>query len=303
MTEEERGAGIVCFRIEAPPGECDRLVAELHALGTLGLEEREAPPALLAYFHDDGSARDALLALADPARRVSVHGPDVVPTRDWAAAWRAGLAPRRIGPLWVRPSWCDRVGLPEIVVDPEQAFGSGEHATTRLALQLVVDSLRPGDSLLDLGTGSGILGLAALQLGAGSATGVEIDLDACHNARGNGERNALPLRLVCGTLAALDADARFDLAVANLLLGELEPCLARLASHARRALVLSGYLVSERARLWGALAGVGLAVGEERVETQSGDAWGACLVDVEGHAPLPRPRQSSSTASSVSSKR
>jgi ribosomal protein L11 methyltransferase len=284
-------------RIEAPEAECERLIAELWSLGTSGVEERPLEGAshfeLRAYFAAAGAPVDALRALADPARGVTVRESEAVEERDWEVAWRAGLAPRRIGKLWVRPSFCASAGSPELVIDPQQAFGSGEHATTRLSLSLLQEELRPSDSLLDLGTGSGILGLGALRLGAARALGLDCDPVAVANAAENRARNELPLALACATLDALAPGARFDVAVANLLLHELLPCLDSLAARARRVLILSGYLARERGALDRALAGSHWELARESSEIQSGDRWCArALV----HAAA---RQASSSASSV----
>jgi len=266
----------VVFRISAPAVEAEWLVAELASLGTSGVEEREAE--LLAYFAADAVPLVELRALADPARGIAVSGPEPVPERDWEELWRAGLAPRRIGKLWVRPSFAPSQGNPELVIDPQQAFGSGEHATTRLALGLVLDALQPGDRVLDVGTGSGILALGALRLGAGRALGFDLDPVAIANAAENRARNGLQLALFAGPLDALAPAARFDLVVANLLLHELLPCLERLLGRAGRALVLSGYLAGERARLDAALAGSGWRSARESSELQSGDRWCARLL-------------------------
>jgi ribosomal protein L11 methyltransferase len=273
----------VSFWIQAPEAEWDLLVGALHELGTLGVEERTATPSgtgagLVAYFDSGSSASRAILSLADPARAIAVSGPLPVPERDWSLAWREGLTARRVGSLWVRPSWCEPRGEPEVVIDPRQAFGTGEHASTRLALELVQGELATGDRLLDVGTGSGILALAALRLGAGAALGIECDPVACREARENAARNGLALQILCGTPAAIAPGARFDLVVANLLTSELWPWLDELARCAKRALVLSGYLTAESARLDEALAGARLVTQREVREEQGGDCWGARVV-------------------------
>ncbi len=269
------------LRVAAPPAEHERLLAELSSLGTLGVEERGAE--LLVYFTSEGAeaARQAK-ALADPARRISVSEPEPVPDTDWEKEWRSGLAPRCIGGLWIRPSFCPSAGEPELVIDPQQAFGSGEHASTRLALELLLGALRPEDAVLDVGTGSGILALAALRAGAARALGFDTDPIAIENAVENRARNALPVALYCGGLEALAPRARFDVGVANLLLHELLPCLPALASRTKRALVLSGQLESERARLEAALPGAGWSTARELCEQQSGETWIARLLLHEG---------------------
>jgi ribosomal protein L11 methyltransferase len=264
----------VCYRIAAPPAEWDRLVGALHELGTLGIEEREdPPPRLVAYFPADDSAREGVLGLASHERRVRVTGPEPVPERDWASEWRRGLEPRRVGPLWIRPSWHRTRGTPELVLDPERAFGSGEHASTRLALILLLEALRPGDRVLDVGTGSGILALAALRAGARSALGLDVDPAACTTARRNARANRLRLDVVCATPAALRPEARFEVVVANLLVRELEPWALRLAGSAGRTLIVSGLLAEDTARLDALLAGSGLVTLRETHEADAGDRW------------------------------
>ncbi len=287
----------VVFRIVAPPYRLDRLVAELHSMETLGLEERMGPGdavTLLAYFPAARPARDRVAALADP--EVRIEGPEAVPDTDWEREWRRGLVARRIGPLWVRASWLPSPGTPELVIDPEQAFGSGEHASTRLALELLADGLRAGDRVLDVGTGSGVLALGSLRLGAASAVGVDVDPVACAAAEANARRNGLSLEVVCGEADALASDRTFDVVVANLLLGELLAALPGILRRSARAVVLAGYLEAERGRLASALEGSGWESDAQRDETQSGDRWWACRL----HQALPR--QSSSTSLKLSSK-
>ena len=284
--------GFVVFRVAAPPSERERLLAELSSLGTLGVEEREAE--LLVYFRSDCAGAAAALSLADPARRISVSGPEPVPDTDWEREWRSGLAPRCIAGLWIRPSFCASAGEPELVIDPQQAFGSGEHASTRLALALLLECLRPGETLVDVGTGSGILALAALRSGAAGAVAFDTDPIAIANAAENRARNGLPLALYCGGLEALAKSARFDVGVANLLLHELLPCLPALAARTRRALVLSGQIDFERARLDAAIPAKEWVCVREATEQQSGETWCARLLVHTGARTL------SSSASSVS---
>jgi ribosomal protein L11 methyltransferase len=258
------------FRIEAPASELERLIAELHSLGTLGIEEQTG--ALLAYFPAD-AAPGSVAALADAGRGVRISGPEPVAASDWGREWRRGLEPRRIGALWIRPSWCASRGEPELLIDPEQGFGSGEHATTRLCLELLMQLLRPGEGVLDVGTGSGILALAARRLGSGSTLGLDVDEQACRNARDNAARNRIRAPVVCGSLDALAGHVRYDIAVANMLLGELEPLLEPISRHAKRALILSGHLEAERERLRVKVEELGWRPERELSETQSGDLW------------------------------
>jgi ribosomal protein L11 methyltransferase len=260
------------YAIDVDEADRDWLVAELYALGTLGLEETER--GVVAYFPPD-AAVEPVLALTRQRQSVRLSGPDRVPPLDWAHEWRRGLRPRCVAGLWIRPSWCEREGTPELVLDPKQAFGSGEHASTRLALGLLLGALEPGDRVLDLGTGNGILALASLRRGARAALGCDLDPVACLEATENARRNGLRPRLVCGSLDAVAPDVPFEIAIANLLVGELEPWIARLARHARRWVVLSGALGRERSRVLARTRDAGLCLVAECREEQNGEVWWA----------------------------
>ena len=105
------------FRIDAPVATWDVLIAELHELGTLGVEERDdaSPPHLVAWFAE-ASGASPVPALNDPGRGILVSRPECVPDGDWERRWREGLEPRRVGPLWIRPSWCASPGDPDSLV-------------------------------------------------------------------------------------------------------------------------------------------------------------------------------------------
>ncbi len=146
------------------------------------------------------------------------------PAVDWSVRWRDGLAPRQIGRLHVTPSWHVGSGTPRdqpvLIIDPEMAFGSGEHGSTRSALALLDRLLQPDQRVLDLGSGSGILAIAAALLGAHSAIGVEADAEAIPVAVRNAEKSG-----VADRVAFLEGDAALlapllgpaDLVLSNIL--------------------------------------------------------------------------------------
>lgn len=127
---------------------------------------------------------------------------------DWSTRWRDGITTRRFGRLVLTPSWLPVTAANRDVVisiDPESAFGSGEHGSTRGALRLLERWTTSGDRLLDLGSGSGILSIAAVALGARSALGIEIDDDALPIAEANAHKNGVghAVRFVAGDASAL----------------------------------------------------------------------------------------------------
>jgi ribosomal protein L11 methyltransferase len=164
------------------------------------VEERD-DGSLVTFAEDEAEAERLEAALA--AEAPVETGRRALDTVDWSTRWRDGLGPRRIGRLTLAPSWAAvEAQGPVVVIDPEMAFGSGEHGSTRGALALLERHLRPGDRVLDLGSGSGIVAIAAAVLGASRAAGVEMDAEANEIAGRNAERNA-----VADRVAFLDGDA------------------------------------------------------------------------------------------------
>jgi ribosomal protein L11 methyltransferase len=120
-----------------------------------------------------------------------------MPEVNWIERWRDGIPSRRFGRLTVTPSWLadEAAPGPQVVIDPETAFGTGEHGSTRAALALLERHIKAGDRVLDLGSGSGILSIAAVKLGAKRAVGIEVDDDANEIAELNARRNGVADRV------------------------------------------------------------------------------------------------------------
>lgn len=143
--------------------------------------------------------------------------------KDWATAWRENYKPFRVGRrLWIQPSWLDPAGAnPDdimLTLDPGMAFGTGTHPTTQMCLQALEQYVAPQQSLLDVGTGSGILAIAAAKLGAGKILGVDTDSMAVRTARENGALNGVDSAIVVeqGVLADVP-EKGWDLVVVNIL--------------------------------------------------------------------------------------
>ena len=196
-----------------------------------------------------------------------------VDNADWTSAWKKYFTPIPIGsrfvvlPAWLKDEPC---AAQPILIEPKMAFGTGHHQTTALCLEaldrLAEDGvLQPGQSFLDLGTGSGILGIAAVKLGL-AGQGLDIDPVAIDNARENAALNAVvgALELSTGSITDIPADRRFDCILANILANPLidmaEDICLRLARPG--VLILSGILVEQADRVIEAYAGQGLAAPE-----------------------------------------
>jgi ribosomal protein L11 methyltransferase len=165
---------------------------------------------------------------------------------DWANAWKAHYSVHRVGRrVLVKAPWHDyQPAADEIVVelDPGMAFGTGLHPSTQLAMIGIEDELKPGDRLLDVGTGSGVLATAAALLGAGSVDGVDIEPVAVRSARENADRNGVGtvVRIEQGSVGDKEPfQGEYDLVVANII----ARILIELASSLAKAVRPGGTLI------------------------------------------------------------
>jgi len=202
-----------------------------------------------------GRLREALEACAlDPETPLAQAQ---VEDQDWVRLTQTQFVPVCISPrLWVVPTWHtppDAIAV-NLVIDPGLAFGTGTHPTTRLCLQWLERTLAGGETVLDYGCGSGILAIAAMKLGAGSATGIDIDPQALVAARGNALQNRVHV-----TFAGADQPppAPVAIVVANILANPLKmlaPLLASLTAPGGR-LALAGVLAHQATEVMAAYAG------------------------------------------------
>lgn len=191
-----------------------------------------------------------LMMLAD----IEIGPSEIVVEEAWAETWKEHLKPIEVSErLVVRPSFAPfelSPGQGEVIIDPGQVFGTGAHHSTRLALECLDLRLArvPASTVLDVGMGSGVLALAALRLGAKSATGFDLDPLAEPAAFEAAQHNGLAQGFDCTTGGIDDiADGVFDVVVANLLLRELLPIVDSVAQRVAEggALVLSGLLARD----------------------------------------------------------
>jgi ribosomal protein L11 methyltransferase len=220
-------------------------------------EDPSAPYLLTAHVPDDSDAPAAIESTEQALWHLQAFGLGPisklrvarVDDSDWAEAWKRGYAPQRIGRIVIVPSWLDEPMAPgelSIRLDPGMAFGTGLHPTTRGCLTLLQQVEPIPDRCLDVGTGSGILGIAALRLGARQVVGLDTDPVAVTAATANASLNGLADRFEArrGTIGVEPVEEPYPLVLANLvasLLVDLAPALATNVAEGGR-LIASGII-------------------------------------------------------------
>ncbi len=233
---------------------------------------------VIALFDEHTDAAPIIAAAAqDCCIATPAYDKEFLPEQDWVRLTQAQFDPIRISDrLWITPSWHEAPAgdAVNLQLDPGLAFGTGSHPTTRLCLQWLDSNLKGGESVLDYGCGSGILAIAALKLGAGSATGVDIDEQAIRASNGNAAQNDAPADFY---LPDALPQGQFDVVVANILANPLRMLGSLLAERTKQGgrIVLSGILeeqieeMSEIYNQWFELA-----------PARTDDSW-ACLSGVK----------------------
>ncbi|MCB9660656.1 MAG: 50S ribosomal protein L11 methyltransferase [Sandaracinaceae bacterium] len=254
--------------LDVPTDDVELVSYELWEQGAQGIEERDATTiehgadasvtTLVVSVPDDAVAAELAAAYPQFNGRVAHVLGD-----DWRDAWKSYFKPTRVGGrILLRPSWESVEPAPHEVVltiDPGQAFGSGIHETTRLVLMEVDGRVQPGDTILDVGCGSGILAVAGLLLGAGSAICLDIDPLAVDVAYENAARNGVTERLRASTDDVREVPGQYALVLANIQAWVLKELAAALM---------------ERVVPGGVLVLSGVLVGQENDVAESFNAWG-----------------------------
>jgi ribosomal protein L11 methyltransferase len=289
---------VIRLAVRCKPDQADLVLAELSVLAPNGVEE-ERGPGYVEYAIYGGEGELPELGEIDAVvggRPIEVSS-TVIPD-DWADRWRDFHKPLLVGGrLWLRPSWePEREGALDVVVDPGQAFGTGAHPTTRLCLEYLLELADAGENdgaLTDLGTGSGVLAIAAAKLGWSPVTGYDHEQAAIEASAANAEindvdidfhrknlRESLPdlaptcvanmtspiLKAIAGHLSGISGETRRNLPAV------VPPSLPR--EPAPAILVLSGILPNELEEVAAAFTPASYTEQDRR---QMGD-WAALLL-------------------------
>ena len=238
---------------------------EMNATG-VEFKNNEAPTVnLIAYYPLDDRVGARMQRLRDflaefPTWGIQAHPATIdlkpVKSENWEEAWKAAFPPRRVGrriliiPTWSNVSHNETDVL--IQLDPGMAFGTGHHPTTRLSLELLEDSIEPYHHVADIGTGSGILSIAAMKLGAQRVDAIELDPTAIPVAAANFEINGIASQAGLTQGDGLkDVEGTYHLIIGNILTKAILPiipyCTPRL--HQTGLVIFSGILDTELAQI------------------------------------------------------
>ncbi len=233
--------------------------------------EPAAPHVVKAYLVYDRAARFKVRRVKEAIGRLRAFGLGPVgevairriADEDWLEAWKAQFTPMRIGPFLIRPTWSEVPAGAEttIVLDPGMAFGTGLHPTTRQCLEALGERTLEGRSVLDVGTGSGILAIGAAKRGARPVLAVDTDPLSVRAATENAARNDVRVDVRAGSAA--EVEGAFELVLANLVADVLAAIAgdlrARVASGG--TLIAAGIVAEKEQAVIDAFAAYGFAVG------------------------------------------
>ncbi len=273
-------------RVDAEGAEAASELLDRYAYGGVAVEElisKNKPSRLTvrAYFPADGEATHKRRALREAwwhlsrARHLGRLSCRVIDDEDWGEAWKKYFTVHRVTRrITIKPSWQEYSPGPEeliVELDPGAAFGTGLHPTTRLCLEALEELSWPGMRVFDVGTGSGILAIAAARLGAKEVLAVDIDPVAVRVARENIERNRVTEQVTAleGTAGSVPGNG-FDLVVANIIASVISEFAQAMAAALKPGgiLVVSGIIRGRTPEVRAALRAAGL---RDIVSQRSGD--------------------------------
>jgi ribosomal protein L11 methyltransferase len=264
---------LIRLAVRCAPEQADLVLAELTVLAPNGVEEERGPDYVeYAIYGGDGELPElGDLDAAVDGGRIAVTSTEI--PDDWADRWRDFHKPLLVADrLWLRPSWePPREGTIDVVVDPGQAFGTGAHPTTRLCLGFLCE-LEPEGELVDLGTGSGVLAIAAAKLGWDPIRGYDHESAAIGAAAANAAVNSAEI-----DLERMNLREHLPELAPTVVANMTSPILKAVAGQMQTAppvLICSGLLLAEQDEVAEAFARTGMVESDRR---EDGD-WAALLL-------------------------
>ncbi|ADY73624.1 Ribosomal protein L11 methyltransferase [Desulfurobacterium thermolithotrophum DSM 11699] len=233
------------YEFEISKEDFEILEEKLFSLGTLGIEvvSEEERVRFRAYFNGD-------IKLAKELSKYLVSE-SLLKEKNWNEEWKKYFKPVMVSEkIWVIPSWMKNdfkvpKGAIPIYIYPGQTFGTGTHETTKLTMRFIEKILKPNDSFLDVGCGSGILSILAKKLGAKKVVGCDIQREVVEEVKLNSNLNEVfGIEVIHGSIG--DVKDEFDIVVSNIEKHLLEPLIPEIAKRAKKAVVLSGVLKKQR---------------------------------------------------------
>lgn len=232
------------------------LIAELFELDFEGFEEEDHRliASIPANRFDDVKREEIERILLGFGDRAFIEEEKLIPSQNWNATWEQSIKPLQIGNFYVRPTWEVASSDPELIellIDPKMAFGTGYHSTTKLILEWIPEIIAKEDDVLDAGTGTGILGIAALKVGASSVFGFDIDEWSKDNAEENIAINKVTdFQVKLGSLEVIPEGANYNVILANINRNALIELIPSLISHLKEGkLLLSGLLEEDESTI------------------------------------------------------
>ena len=268
------------FDVFIETDEMENLLAKCIVDGFSGYSETQTneKTKINVCFDNKNSAKEVLKSLL---QNYTVSQVKEIENRDWNEEWKKTVSPVKItdniwvSPEWLKPKMAD--GEHWIKIEPRMAFGTGHHETTRIAAKLIEQSC--GATLLDIGTGSGILAFVAQICGYKSITGIEIDEDCEKNLSENLEDNRAnaDIRFIVGTLEKIESSAKFDSVVMNMISSQSIPLLKNIYNFLNKDGVLfwSGILCEEKEKIVEQAQNAGFELQSEIAENEW---WGGRFV-------------------------
>ena len=260
----------------------------------MGLSQCET--CITVYLPDNNQGKDMLLAIRSMLTELKANDTDnsygrlvaelsSIREEDWANNWKKYFKPIEIGEkLIIKPSWenCSNDDNRKIIeIDPASSFGTGQHHTTRLCLELLEKSLNQGDRVLDMGCGSGILSIGAMLLGAENAVAVDIEENASVTAMENALKNNIPKEkyttyfgnILTDSKLADKIDSKYDIIVANIVADVLIAMKDYFVRYIKNngILIVSGIITERMDEVINAISSVGF----EMLEVNTKEGWAA----------------------------